>query len=234
MTLPLVLLPAMMCDGRLWRAQAEALGHGRAVMVAPTHLGASVGEVAAQVLDAAPRRFALAGLGLGAVVALEVLRRAPERIGRLALMSADALSEPPQVAAAREEGIVAAKAGRLLDVVRTMPGCAALGNGPLRNEARALVERMALDLGPEVFVRQSRLMQRRPDQQRALSQLKVPALILAGSQDTALPVRRHEFLAELIGTAELRVIEGAGHMAPLETPGEVTGALGRLLALPHR
>ena len=229
-TLPLVLLPAMMCDGRLWRAQAGALWHERAVMIAPTHLGASVGEVAAQVLDAAPRRFALAGLRLGAVVAMEVLRRAPERIAGLALLAADALSEPPQVAAGREEGIVAAKAGRLLDVVRAMPGCAALGSGPLRNEARALVERMAQDLGPEVFVRQSRLMQRRPEQQRALSQLKVPALILAGAQDTALPVKRHEFLAELIGTAELRVIEGAGHVAPLEAPDEVTGAFRDWLA----
>lgn len=231
---PLVLLPAMMCDGRLWRAQAEALGRERAVTVAPTHLGATVGEVAAQVLDATPRRFALAGLGLGAVVALEVLRRAPERVARIALLAADALAETPQAAAAREEGIVAAKAGRLADVVRAMPGSAALAPGPARPEVQAMVQRMAADLGAEAFVRQSRLMQRRPDQQRALRQLRAPALILAGAHDTAFPPRRHEFLAELVAPAQLEVIADAGHMAPLETPAAVTEAFRRWLAMPFR
>jgi pimeloyl-ACP methyl ester carboxylesterase len=231
---PLVLLPAMMCDARLWRQQAEALCHDRAVMIAPTHLGATVGEVAAQVLDAAPRRFALAGLGLGGVVAMEVLRRAPERVTRIALMATEALAETPQSAAAREEGIIAAKSGRLADVVRAMPAYAALAPGPRRPEVQALVQDMARSLGPEVFVRQSRLMQRRPDQQRALRQLRAPALILAGAQDTAFPLKRHEFLAELIASAELEVIEEAGHLAPLEAPEAVTEALDRWLRTPFR
>jgi pimeloyl-ACP methyl ester carboxylesterase len=231
---PLVLLPAMMCDARLWRAQAEALGHDRAVMVAPTHLGASVGEVAAQVLDAGPRRFALAGLGLGGVVAMEVLRRAPERVTRIALMATEALAETPQSAAAREEGIIAAKTGRLADVVRAMPASAALAPGPMRSEVQAMVLEMAQSLGPEVFVRQSRLMQRRPDQQRALRMLRAPALILAGAHDTAFPLKRHEFLAELVASAELEVIDEAGHLAPLEAPEAVTDALDRWLRTPFR
>ena len=231
---PLVLLPAMMCDARLWRAQAEALALERAVTVAPTHLGASVGEVAAQVLDASPRRFALAGLGLGGVVALEVLRRAPERVARLALIAADALTETPQVAAAREQWIVAAKTGRLADAVRAMPAMTALAPGPKRPEVQALVARMAEDLGPDVYVRQSRLMQRRPDQQRALRQLKAPTLILAGAHDAAFPVKRHEFLAELVASARLEVIEEAGHLAPLEAPDAMTEALRHWLRAPYR
>lgn len=230
----LILLPAMMCDARLWRAQVEAFARERPVMVAPTHLGATVGEVAAQVLDAAPRRFALAGLGLGGVVAMEVLRRAPERVARIALMAAEALAETPQSAAAREAGIVAAKSGRLSDAVRDMPASAALAPGPGRAGIQALVRDMAAGLGAEAFVRQSRLMQRRPDQQRALRQMKAPALILAGAQDTAFPLKRHEFLAELIASAELQVIEAAGHLPPLEAPEAVTGALRRWLQAPYR
>ncbi len=234
MTEPLVLLPAMMCDARMWITQVAALSRDRAVIVAPTHLGASVGEVAAQVLEASPRRFALAGLGLGGVVAMEVLRRAPERVTRIALMATEALAETPQSAAMREEGIVAVKGGRLADVVRTMPATAALAPGPYRPDVQALVQQMAADLGPDVYVRQSRLMQRRPDQQRALRQLRAPALILAGAHDTAFPVRRHEVIAELIVSADLEVIENAGHLAPLEAPEAVTRALGRWLNAPFR
>lgn len=222
---PLVLLPAMMCDARLWRAQAEALAAERAVMVVPTHLGASVGEVAQQVLDAAPRRFALAGLGLGGVVAMEVLRRDPGRIARIALMAADALAETPQTAAAREEGIIAAKSGRLDDVIRAMPAHAGLAPGHGRPEVQAVVREMAGRLGADVFVRQSRLMQRRPDQQRTLRQLKVPALLLGGAHDTAFPARRLEFLAELLPTARLELMSDAGHLPPLEAPEAVTGVL---------
>lgn len=231
---PLVLLPGMLADARMWRPQAEALALDRAVTVAPTHLGASVGEVAAQVLDAGPRRFALAGHGLGGVVALEVLRRAPERITRLALMAAEALAETPQAAAAREEGIVAAKAGRLGDVLRRLPSFASLAAGARRATVQSLAEDMAADLGPDVFVRQSRLMQRRPDQQRALRQLRVPVLVLAGGQDDAFPVKRHEFLAELIPSAALTVIAEAGHMAPLEAPGPVIEAMRRWMLAPYR
>jgi pimeloyl-ACP methyl ester carboxylesterase len=233
-TEPLVLLPGMMCDARLWRAQVEGLACERMVAVAPTHLGAAVGEVAAQVLAAAPRRFAMAGLGLGGVIALEVLGRAPDRVTRIALMAAEALAETPQAAAAREEAIVAAKAGRLADVVQALPGSTALAPGPRRAEVQALVRRMAMELGPEVFVRQSRLMQRRPDQQRALRHLKAPALILAGAHDSATPVRRQEFLAELIASAVLEIVPDAGHLPPLEAPEAVNAALRRWLALPLR
>lgn len=219
----------MMCDARMWRPQTEVFTQDRPVMVAPTHLGATVGEVAAQVLDAAPRRFALAGLGLGGVVAMEVLRRAPERVSRIALMATDALAETPQAAAAREEGVISAKAGRLSEAVAALPVCAALAPGLSRPEVQGIVQDMAARLGPDVFVRQTRLMQRRPDQQRALRQLRVPTLIIAGSEDSAFPVKRHEFLAELVTAATLETIENAGHMAPLEAPDAVTEVLQRWL-----
>jgi pimeloyl-ACP methyl ester carboxylesterase len=231
---PLVFLPAMMCDARMWRLQAEAFAHERAVMIAPTHLGASVGEVAAQVLDAAPRRFALAGLGLGGVVAMEVLRRAPERLTRIALIATVAVAETPQNAAAREAGIVAAKAGRLAEAVRALPAWTSLAPGPMRGRTLDLLNEMAEDLGPDVFVRQSRLLQRRPDQQRALRLSKAPAMIVAGEHDAAYPVKQHKFIADLMPSAWLEVIPGAGHMLPLEAPKALALAIERWLRAPYR
>ena len=227
---PLILLPEMLCDARMWRPQSEALAGERAVMIAPTHLGNTVGEVAAQVLDAAPRRFALAGLGLGGVVAMEVLRRAPERIGRRALIATDAQAETPQGAAAREDGLVAARSGRMADAVAALPSYTALFAGQARPEVRRLVQEMAARLGPDAFIRQTRLMQRRPEQQRTLGQLKVPTLILSGAADTACPAKRQEFLAELIGPAWLEVLPEAGRLPPLEAPDVMTDALRRWLA----
>ncbi|MGB0797796.1 MAG: alpha/beta fold hydrolase, partial [Planktomarina sp.] len=74
---PIVFLPGMMCDARLFAPQIDSLSADRAVMVAPIHLGERIEEIASSVLDAAPARFALAGLSMGGIVAMEVFRRAP-------------------------------------------------------------------------------------------------------------------------------------------------------------
>lgn len=212
----LVLLPEMMCDIRMWQLQIDQFSKERSVILAPTHLGASVGEVAAQVLDTTPRRFAIAGLGLGGVVAMEVLRRAPERVTRIALMATDALAETPQAAAAREESVIAAKAGRLSEAVAKLPTYEALAPGLARPEIQKLVQDMAQHHGAEAFVRQTRLMQRRPDQQRALRQFQGPILIVGGKEDSIYPEKRLSFLAELAPSARLEILENAGHLPPLE------------------
>lgn len=224
-----MLLPAMMSDARMWRLHLEAFALDRAMMVAPTHAAAQVGEAAAQVLDAAPRRFALAGLGLGAVVAMEVMRREPGRVTRAALLAADALAETPAAAALRETAVVAARAGRMSQVLRAVPGLVAPGIGPLRDEALALARQMAEDLGPETFVRQVRMLQRRPDQQRTLRQFPGPILLMVGDEDGTAPRRHQDFLVSLVPGARLEVVPGAGHLLPVEAPGAVALALDRWL-----
>lgn len=81
-------------------------------------------------------------------------------------------------------------------------------------------------------MRQSRALQRRRDQQKTLRGCKVPALVLCGVHDALCPVKRHTFMAELIPYAELRVIEGAGHLPTLEQPEATTAALRHWLAQP--
>nr|WP_174822793.1 alpha/beta fold hydrolase [Ruegeria lacuscaerulensis] len=223
-----------MCDARVFEPQIVSLSRGRAVMVAPITLGERIEEIASNLLDQLPHRFALGGLSMGGVVALEVIRRAPDRVSRLCLMSTDAQADTPQLAAAREELLVGAKAGRLEDVMRRIIGSDLLAPGPKRIPILNDVIAMALELGPEVFERQIRALQRRPDQQGELRRIKVPTLILCGAHDTLTPVRKHSFMADLIPEAELRVVDEAGHLPTLETPQIVTDALENWLNIPAR
>ncbi|WP_420586678.1 alpha/beta fold hydrolase [Ruegeria sp.] len=229
---PLVLLPEMMCDARLFEPQISALSRQRAVMVAPVSVGERIEEIASALLDQLPHRFALCGLGMGGVVALELVRRAPDRISRLCLMATDAQADTPQLAAMREEYLVGAKAGRLEDVMCRIIGSDSMAPGPQRIPILNQVISMAQDHGPEVFERQIRALQRRPDQQAELRQIKVQSLVLCGAHDTLTPVRRHSFMADLIPNAELKVIADAGHLPTLETPEIVNGALADWLSTP--
>lgn len=226
---PLVLLPGMMCDARLFAHQLLHLGRDRAVMVAPIHLGERVEEIASGLLDQLPQRFALAGLSMGGIIAMELFRRAPERITRLCLMDTDVQADTPLIAAAREPMIVGAKAGRLDEVMREAMRPEYLAPTSNRMQILEQVYAMGRDMGAEVFVRQSRALQRRPDQQGTLRKIKVPTLVMCGAHDVMTPVKRHNFMAELIPGAQLQVIENAGHLPTLETPDVVTRALGQWL-----
>jgi pimeloyl-ACP methyl ester carboxylesterase len=229
---PLVLLPGMMGDARLFWHQIIGLSARHPVQVGCLSDAASVEEMAGQVLDAAPPKFALVGHWLGALVAMEILRRAPERVLRLALMNVNSLAETPQTAALREARMVRARAGRFDEAMLEEIPAGALAPGDGRTEVQAMMLDMAGALGPEVYQRQSRALMRRPDQQRALRNTRVRALLLCGEYDTICPPRRHEFLAELMPHAEFRLILGAGHLAPLEQPEKVTRALEDWLAAP--
>ncbi|WP_209596901.1 alpha/beta fold hydrolase [Ruegeria sp. HKCCSP351] len=222
---PLVLLPGLMCDARLYRPQIEVFSQTRPVTVAPLSAGERIEEIASGLLDQLPHRFALAGLSMGGVVALELIRRAPERVSRLCLMATDAQADTPQIAAGREDLIIGAQGGRLEEVMRKLVGSDTLAPGPQRIPILNCLLAMAQDLGVETFVRQMRALQRRPDQQAALRRIKVPTLVLCGAHDTLTPVKRHSFMAELIPGAELLVIEKAGHLPTLETPDIVNEAL---------
>lgn len=194
-------------------------------MVASITQGERIEEMASQLLDQLPMRFALAGLGLGGMVAMEVLRRASDRVTRLCLMDTDPLAETPAEAAERELMIVGARAGRLSEMLAQTVRPEHLSASQGRRNVQLHLQQMGMDLGPEVFTRQSRAMQRRRDQQSTLRKCKVPTLILCGAEDTLTPLKRHSFMAELIRGAKLCVLDGAGHVPPLEQPEAVTEAL---------
>ncbi len=213
---PLVLIPPMLCDSRVFALLTAELSRDYCVTYAPTGGADRIEEIASRILDWTPARFALLGLSMGGAVALEVLRRAPDRVSRIALMDCTSQAETPQEATAREPLIVAARAGRFADVVRQEVPLACLSPGPQRRDVHDLLTEMAWGFDPAAYVLQARAMQRRRDQSSVLRQIKQPAVVICGRDDPIWPVRRHAFMAEMIPGARLEIIDDAGHMPPLE------------------
>lgn len=229
---PLVLIPGMGCDWRLFEHQIRAFARNRVVVLALPVMGERMEEIASEMLSQLPQKFALLGAGFGGTVAMEILRRAPERVQRVALLSTSPLADTPQQAAAREPLLVKLRAGRPEEALRDVIRPEALAPGSGRIEALNRYVAMGVDLGPEVLTRQIRALQRRKDQQATLRKIRVPSLVLCGAHDTLTPPKRHEAMAELIPNSRLTVLEDAGHLSPIETPDAVTEALRTWLKAP--
>lgn len=229
---PVVLIPGLMSDARVFAVQIARLSVARPVMVAAPVTGERVEEMASALLPFLPARYALAGQGLGGIVAMEILRRAPERVNRLALISTDPLADTPANAAERDLMIARARAGRLDQALEEAMRPEYLAPGQSRIEVLALIRAMARDLGADVFQRQMRALQRRSDFQSVLRRLRVPVMIVSGAADTRLPLKRQHFTASLIEQAVFRPIDGAGHMPSAEKPDETASALEDWLRQP--
>ncbi len=227
MTLPLVLLPGLMCDARLFAPQVAALSAEMPVTVADIGGHDTMAALAAAVLADAPPVFALGGLSMGGIVAMEVLRQAPERVAKLALMDTNALVEAPEMQARRGPQMDKARAGQLEQVMREEMKPNYLTEGPQRAAILDLCMDMAMDLGADVFVRQSMALRERPDQCDTLRGVRVPTLVLCGRDDRLCPVARHELMHALVSDSVLEIIEGAGHLPTLEQPEQTTVALHR-------
>ena len=231
MTEPLVMLPGFLHDARAFLPQLVHLGAERQITVILPQ-GDTVEQMSLNAIRDLPRRFALMGHGLGGDVAIDMLRRLPQAVTRIALISTDPLAEAPSIAASREARIVAARAGRFAEAVAGEYPAATLAETEWQDDVLALVQDMAAGLGVDAYVRQTRALQRRPDQQKTLRKVKIPALILAGVADTLVPVRRQEFLAGLMPFGRMKIIENAGHLPQLEQPEAVSEALLDFLAGP--
>ena len=222
---PIVMIPGLTCTAELYAPQWRSLGAGRQVLVAEHRIDDSMGAVVERMLAAAPARFALCGLSMGGYLAFEVMRRAPERVTRLALLDTSAKPPTPESNALRMEMVALAEGGQFERVMAMMWQRLV---APARREDQALrdiVRRMALETGPEAFVRQQRAIMGRPDSRKGFAAIRVPTLVLVGTEDILTPVAESEEIAAGIAGARLVKIPGCGHLSTLESPDTVTAAL---------
>ncbi len=220
----LVLLPGLLCDEDLWRDQVSALRDEVTCQVADLTGHATIDELAASVLARVPARFALAGFSFGGYVAQEIVRQAPQRIDRLALLDTSIRADTPERAAVRKAMMQAASLpGAFKGITDRLLSTFV---HPDRLSDDVLVERiksMTLRLGRDVFVRQS-AMERR-DGEAALLALTRPIEIICGDGDALTPLADHRALADMLPNAHLSVIADSGHMTPMEQPDAVSMAL---------
>jgi pimeloyl-ACP methyl ester carboxylesterase len=228
----LLLLPGLLCDGRLWAAQTEGLASLAASRTPDLAPYESIAAMAEAVLEQAPLRFSMAGFSMGGCVALEVVARAPERVGRLALLSTNAKGLLPAVRRHYLDSIAGIAAGGLDSyLLDAFP----LYVAPERAHDRPLWDTfntMAHGLGSAVAARQMRSLLEYPGFLGDLGRIACPTAVICGRQDRRIPVAVHEELAGRIPGARLRVIERAGHFTPLEEPQAVTDALRDWLHTP--
>ncbi len=226
---PLVLIPGLTCTAELYQPQWRVLGVGRQVMVADHRRDDTLGAIITRLLSDAPPRFAVCGLSMGGTLAFELMRRAPERVTRLAVLDATAKPASPDKNAVRIEQIGRAESGRYDDVFAMLwPTFVA----PARledKELQSLVRRMATDTGPEAFIRQQRALLQRPDSRPGLAAISAPTLVLVGSEDRLTPVEDSQEIAAGITGSKLMVIPGCGHLSTLEAPEIVTTELAAWL-----
>lgn len=231
-SIPLLLLPGLMNDERVWSTVLAALPPGRQVHIAPTHLHASVGESARSAMLAMPAgRFAVAGFSLGGYVALEACRQAPERIAGVALLDTGARADPDDARQSRQRMVEAMGSGTAT-LEQIAMGFAARVVHPSRLNDKpllTLLADMAATVGGEGFARQQHAAMNRADSRDLLAGLQVPALVLCGREDQVTPLALSEEMAALLPDAEMVTVEKSGHMTTLERPDAVIAAVLRWL-----
>lgn len=221
----LVLLPGLLCDAALWRHQTETLVDICQPWVADLTLDDTIQAMAERVLDQAPRTFCLAGLSMGGYVAQEIMRKAPERVSRLALINTNARADTEAQASTRRELIRLSELGKFKGVTpRLLPNL--IHPSRLNDPTVAdVVLQMAERVGQEAFKRQQNAILGRVDGRGDLPAIRVPTLVMCGRQDAISPVERHAEMAEAIPNARLVVVEDCGHLVPLERTYAASAAM---------
>jgi pimeloyl-ACP methyl ester carboxylesterase len=225
----LLLVPGLLNTRRLFERQIEDLADLVDVVVPKIWRHASMADMAEAALAMAPPRFALGGFSMGGYVCFEIMRRAPERVERLALMDTQATPDTQEISARRRGFIELSKLGRFHGVQASLLPTLL---HPSHLDDKAITQPildMAAEVGADGFVNEQTANMNRPDSRPLLVDIDVPTVVIVGHQDQPTPLARAQEMAADIANARLVVIEECGHMSALEKPAEVTAALRRWL-----
>jgi pimeloyl-ACP methyl ester carboxylesterase len=221
----IILIPGLLCTATLFAPQLSVLKPRYNVSVAEHRNHPTLEAIAASILATAPPTFALAGLSMGGYIAFEVLRQAPHRVTKLALLDTNSRADRPDQLESRAAIVALASAEGLAAVnKRLLP----LLIHPRRQTDAALsatIDQMAADTGVEAFARQQAAIAARPDNRPFLATIKVPTTIIVGAEDALTPVKVHEEMHGLIAGSTLHIIPDCGHLSTLEQPDAVNALL---------
>ncbi|HZY68373.1 MAG TPA: alpha/beta hydrolase [Devosia sp.] len=222
---PFLLVPGLNCDPRVFSGVAQALWPFGPVSIANHQTGNRVEEIAEAVLADAPPRFALLGFSMGGYVAFEILRRAPERVLKLALLDTTARPDTEESTANRRRLIALAQGGKYVEAVEQTFPKAVHPDNESNSDLHAVHRGMAEANGPTIFEQQQEAIINRPDSRPLLASIGVPTLIVVGEADQITPPEAAQEMHEGISGSTLVRVPRAGHMALLEQPEPVHAAL---------
>jgi len=224
-TTPILLVPGLGGSPRIYAPVMPALWRCGPVTVANHIRDDDMAAIARRILAEAPPRFALAGHSMGGYVAFEIIRQAPGRVTKLALLNTQARPDTPEAATRRRGQIARAQAGEYHAVLDELfPGFV----HPSRREdssLRQLVHDMGDDIGADAFVRQLTAIMGRADSRPTLASIKCPTLVLTGDEDNTIPNSLSKEMADGIPGAKLVILPHCGHLSQPEQPEAVAAAL---------
>ncbi len=221
----LILLPGLLCDAALWRHQIDHLGDLAEIRVADFSTQDSIADMADAALALADGPIALAGLSMGGYVALEIMRRAPERVTRLALIASSARPDTDEQIRRRKGLIELAEIGRFKGVTPRLLPLLVHHDRLDDTELTSTVMAMAEGIGKDGFLYQQKAVLGRIDSRPGLADITCPTLIIAGRDDALLSPEASVEMAEGIPGAAMVMVENCGHLATLEQPEALTALL---------
>jgi pimeloyl-ACP methyl ester carboxylesterase len=228
---PLVLVPGLLLTDDFWREQIARLSDVAQCLSPRSHYAQdNFGDMARLILAEAPERFALCGLSMGGYIAQEIMRQAPQRVTRIALLDTSSRADTPEQTERRRALIRLSQIGKFKGVT---PQLLPLLLHPDNQTNRQLVDRimaMAETIGRDGFIQQQTAIINRPDGRPDLKTYRVPALVLCGRQDALTPLELHDEMAALIPNAVQVVLDHCGHLPPMEQPDATAAALRQWLA----
>ncbi|MBV9692496.1 MAG: alpha/beta fold hydrolase [Alphaproteobacteria bacterium] len=221
---PVMMVPGLGSDGAVWNRTIEQLGSGYDCQVGDTLSDATLAGMAERVLAGSPERFALAGVSMGGMVAMTIMRLAPDRVTRLALFDTNARPDMPEQTARRRMASAAMLAATDLRALAA-PSIASMVHPDTGQDVRDALADMTVRVGAATDARQNEAVAARDDLRPILPGIAVPTLVVVGAEDAMTPPAYAEEIANAVPSANLHIIADCGHLPPIEKPKETAALL---------
>ncbi len=224
-SLPIVLVPGLTCTPRLYAEQIPVLWSFGPMTIADHRRDDSMAAIARRILAEAPKRFALAGLSMGGYIAFEIMRQAPQRVAKLALLDTGARADTPEQTERRHVLMAKAKTGGYAEILDLAYPLYVHRNRHNDAALKNIVRMMVDETGAEAYLRQQQAILGRPDSRPGLPAISCKTLMLVGEGDEATPPELAREIAAGIAGSRLVIVPDSGHLSTLEKPEAVNKAL---------